>query len=86
MCSDVAGPSSSGSGDLFELSDRSNETDPQSLNGAMHWWTSSPTFLPKFGSKHLANQLISANTMLDRKVACKTTPTAWSFDFGSIHL
>ena len=26
MCSDVAGPSSSGSGDLFELSDRSNET------------------------------------------------------------
>ena len=30
-CSDVAGPSSSGSGDLFELSDRSNETDPESL-------------------------------------------------------
>ena len=26
MCSDVAGPSSSGSGDLFELSDRSNKT------------------------------------------------------------
>ena len=26
MCSDVAGPSSSGSGDLFELSDRSNTT------------------------------------------------------------
>ena len=26
MCSDVAGPSCSGSGDLFELSDRSNET------------------------------------------------------------
>ena len=29
MCSDVAGPSSSGSGDLFELSDRWNKTlDP----------------------------------------------------------
>ena len=29
ICSDVAGPSSSGSGDLFELSDRSNNTlDP----------------------------------------------------------
>ena len=26
MCSDVAGPSSSGSGDLFELSDRSSTT------------------------------------------------------------
>ena len=26
MCSDVVGPSSSGSGDLFELSDRSNTT------------------------------------------------------------
>ena len=26
MCSDVAGPSSSGSGDLFELSERSNTT------------------------------------------------------------
>ena len=26
LCSDVAGSSSSGSGDLFELSDRSNET------------------------------------------------------------
>ena len=26
MCSDVAGPSSSGSGDLFELLDRSNTT------------------------------------------------------------
>ena len=26
MCSDVAGPLSSGSGDLFELSDRSNKT------------------------------------------------------------
>ena len=26
MCSDMAGPSSSGSGDLFELSDRSNKT------------------------------------------------------------
>ena len=26
MCSDVAGQSSSGSGDLFELSDRSNTT------------------------------------------------------------
>ena len=29
MCSDVAGPSSCGSGDLFEVSDRSNNTqDP----------------------------------------------------------
>ena len=26
ICSDVAGPSSSGSGDVFELSDRSNTT------------------------------------------------------------
>ena len=26
MCSDVAGPSISGSGDVFELSDRSNTT------------------------------------------------------------
>ena len=26
MCSDVAGPSSSGSGNFFELSDRSNTT------------------------------------------------------------
>ena len=31
MCSDVAGPSNSDSGDLFELSHRSNETDPESL-------------------------------------------------------
>ena len=30
-CSDVAGPSSSGSDDLFELSDRSNKTDPEFL-------------------------------------------------------
>ena len=28
MCSDVAGLLSTGSGDLFELSDRSNKTDP----------------------------------------------------------
>ena len=34
MCSDLAGPSSSGSGDLFELSDRLNKTDPESLNRA----------------------------------------------------
>ena len=34
MCFDVARPSSSGSGDLFELTDRSNETDPESLKGA----------------------------------------------------
>ena len=27
MCSDVPGPSSSGLGDLFELSDRSSKTD-----------------------------------------------------------
>ena len=26
MCSDAAGPSSKGSGDLFELSDKSNKT------------------------------------------------------------
>ena len=31
MCSDVSGPSSSGSGDLFELPDGSNKTDPESL-------------------------------------------------------
>ena len=36
MCSDVAGLSSSGSGDLFELSDRSNITDPRYLNRATH--------------------------------------------------
>ena len=28
MCSNVAGRSGSGSGDLFELSDQSNKTDP----------------------------------------------------------
>ena len=38
MCSDLAGPWSSSSGDLFELSDRSNKTDPESLNKAMHYW------------------------------------------------
>ena len=38
MCYDVAGPSSSGSGDLFELSDRSDKTDPESLNSrAKHY-------------------------------------------------
>ena len=38
MCFDVAGPSSSGSGDLFELSDRSDKTDTESLHRAMHYW------------------------------------------------
>ena len=40
MCSEVAGhgPSSSGWGDLFELSDRSHKTDPESLNRAIHYW------------------------------------------------
>ena len=40
MFSDVAGPSSSGSGDLFELSglDRSNKNNPKSLNKVMHYW------------------------------------------------
>ena len=37
MCSEVAGPSNSGSGDLSELSNRSNETDPESLNRATHY-------------------------------------------------
>ena len=32
MCSDMAGPSSSGSGGLFEFSDRSNTTDPPITN------------------------------------------------------
>ena len=36
MCSDVACPSSSGSGDLFELSDRSNKTDPESRATGRH--------------------------------------------------
>ena len=39
--SDVAGPSSVGSGDLFELSDKSLKTDPESLNLATHGWTPS---------------------------------------------
>ena len=47
MCSDVAGPSSSGLGDLFEISDRSNQTDPESLNRAMHDMLSSLSFLTK---------------------------------------
>ena len=37
MCSDVAGPLSSGLGDLFELSDRSNETGPESHNRVTHY-------------------------------------------------
>ena len=37
MCSDLAGPSTSGSDDLFEPSDRSNETYPGTLNRAMHY-------------------------------------------------
>ena len=44
MCSDVAGPSSSGSGDLFELSERSNKADPESLNRADHYWPPSLDF------------------------------------------
>ena len=32
----MTGPSSSGLGDLFELSDRSNKTDPESLHRATH--------------------------------------------------
>ena len=31
MCPDVAGPSSSGSGDFLELSDSSNKSEPESL-------------------------------------------------------
>ena len=38
MCSDVAGPSSSCSGDLFDLSDMSNKTYPELLNRAPHYW------------------------------------------------
>ena len=40
MCSNmsnVAGPSSSGSGDFSRLLDRSNKTDPESLNKATHY-------------------------------------------------
>ena len=39
MCPDVAGPSSSCSNDLFELSDRSNKTDLESLTRATYGWT-----------------------------------------------
>ena len=42
MCSGVTGPSSSGSGYLCKLSDRSDETDPESLNRA----TQARNFLP----------------------------------------
>ena len=37
-CSDVAGLSSSSLGDLFELSERLNKTDPDTLNRATHYW------------------------------------------------
>ena len=38
MCSDVAGPSSSGSSDLFELSDMSNETVNLLYPHHLHYW------------------------------------------------
>ena len=38
MCSDVAGSSSSGSGDWFELLDRPDKTDPESLMRATRYW------------------------------------------------
>ena len=38
MCSDVAGPLSSGSGDCFELSYRSNKANTESLFKATEYW------------------------------------------------
>ena len=38
MCSEVAGPSNSGSRNLFGLLDREKKTDPDSLNRATHGW------------------------------------------------
>ena len=38
MCSDVARPSSSGSGDLFEISNWLNKIDPESLKRATPYW------------------------------------------------
>ena len=45
MCSDVAGPLSSSLGVLFKLSNRSNKTDPESIDRATHGWTSWLSFL-----------------------------------------
>ena len=52
VCSDVAGPSSSGSGDLIELSDRSYKSDPESftLVAAMVDLSVTTTLILPFGA------------------------------------